>query len=201
MTRDKALSAAAIVAAGLAVLWLATDGLAAFTAEGARRLAVKRQPKPLPAVEFVDHNAKRFSFDDYRGRIVLVEFIYSRCGDICLVLGDSFERIRAALPPDTAPDRVQLLSISFDQTDGPDDLTSYAERFHADGHAWRIVRPVEAKDIATLLKTVGVTVIADGFGGFQHNAAVHLIDERGRLARIYGFSPPAAILERLWTWL
>ena len=201
MTRYKALSVAAIVAAGLAMLWLATDGLAAFTAEGARRLAVKRQPKPLPAVEFVDHNAKRFSFDDYRGRIVLVEFIYSRCGDICLVLGDSFERIRAALPPDTAPDRVQLLSISFDQTDELDDLTSYAERFHADGHAWRIVRPVEAKDIAILLKTFGVTVIADGFGGFQHNAAVHLIDRQGRLARIYGVFPPDTLLENLWTWL
>src|SRR6516165_5497530 len=33
-----------------AVLWEGTDGLRAFTAEGARRLSVTEQPRPVPAV-------------------------------------------------------------------------------------------------------------------------------------------------------
>ena len=43
---------------------------------------------------------------------------------------------------------------------------------------------MRAADLAAWLRTFGIVVIPDGYGGYEHNAALHLVDERGRLVRI-----------------
>lgn len=180
-----AAALAAVLLAGAAALWWGTDGLAAFTAEGARRLDVARSPRPLPAVALQDQAGATFAFADLAGKVVLLDFVYTRCPTICTVLGSEFERMREAIARAGLADRVALLTVSFDPAhDGPEELAEYAERFGGADRVWRFVRAPSAAETQALMHTAAVIAVPDGFGGFVHNAAIHVVDRRGRLVRI-----------------
>ena len=186
---------------GTAALWLGTDGFQAFTAEGARRLAVAEKPRSLPPVRLQDSSGVAFGLEDYDGKLLLVTFIYTRCPDICTVMADSFERIYQALPSRMLERDIALLSISFDpRHDSPAELASYAERYEAGDPAWRFARVADPMELKVLLDTFGIVVIPDEYGGFEHNAAIHLLDRRGRLTRIFDYDAPGVVLNELELW-
>jgi protein SCO1/2 len=191
-------AAIAVLLTGSAVLWQATDGLQALTTESARRLAVERAPRTLHDPLLQDQFGRGFRLSDYRGRRLLVQFIFTRCATLCLALGDDFARIAQALPPDRLGRDVSLVSISFDPAhDGVEQLADYAARFGADGEGWRMARIADAAELPRLLDDFGVVVIPDPDFGFQHNAAQHLVDPAGRLARIFDYGDPQAGLRAL----
>lgn len=181
-----------VLATGIAALSWATEGFRVITSEGARALVVERHPRPLPDTVFVDQDGEPFSLSDYRGKEVLVDFIYTRCPTICGVLGNDFKGFLERRKESGALAAPALLSISFDaENDTRESLKLYAQRFDAEAPRWRVARPVHRADLDALLHIFGVVVIADGLGGFVHNNAVYLVDARGRLARILG---PSAIM-------
>lgn len=187
------LAMLAVLFWGAVSLWAGTDGFQAFTAESARRLAIREHPRPLPDVLLQDADGRDFRLADYRGRRVLVEFIYTRCATLCTVLGSSFQQISRS---PAARDAV-LLSISFDPADTPGSLRDYAHRYGADGRYWRIAHVVDSEDLKILLRAAGIVVIPDGYGGFQHNAAIQLIDRQGRLAQAFDENAVGQVLEAL----
>lgn len=190
MTRS-VLAALAIMILGAGVLAWGTDGFNAFTDEGARRYAVSRNPRPVPDALLQDQLGRRFGLQELRGRLVAVEFIYVNCPTVCAALGQAFRRVRDALPAERLGRDVLLLSVSFDQRrDVPARLADYAQLHGADGETWRIVRVEDAVQLEALLKTFGIVVISDGFGGFEHNAALYLVDRAGRLVRIDDYDRP-----------
>jgi protein SCO1/2 len=179
------LASLAALTAGVVALGYATDGFRVVTAEGARRLAVAESPRPLPDVELEDQDGRRFRLDDYRGRPMLVGFFYSRCPTVCTQVSEAFYRLHTALPAagNHAP---VVISITFDPaTDTIQAIRDYGRAFGADGRAWRFARPRDARARDALLAAFGIVVILDEFGGFDHNAAIHVVDRQGRLARIY----------------
>lgn len=195
-----ALALVVVLASGIAALLTATDGLRVFTAEGARRLAVAEAPRPLPDVLLEDAQGEQFRLSALQGRLLAVDFIYTRCATFCVVLGGTMQRLQAVLDPSRLGRDIVLLSISFDPRDTPERLAQYAGRFGA-GEAWHLVRPVDPAQLPAVLQAFGITVIPDGFGGFEHNAAIHIVDRDGRLARIVDFDNPAAAATTLETLL
>lgn len=197
MTRS-VLAALGIVILGAGVLAWGTDGFNAFTDEGARRYAVSRNPRPVPDALLQDQLGRRFGLQELRGRLVAVEFIYVNCPTVCAALGQAFRRVRDALPAERLGRDVLLLSVSFDQRrDVPARLADYAQLHGADGETWRIVRVEDAVQLEALLKTFGIVVISDGFGGFEHNAALYLVDRAGRLVRIDDYDRPLDFAARV----
>ncbi len=192
--RRRSLATAVLVTLiGTGVLWWGTDGFNAFTAESARRYAVHTDPPAVPAVLLQDQDGRHFTLQDLHGRLVAVEFIYVNCPTVCVALGQAFQRLRDALPAERLGYDVVLLSISFDpRRDRPQRLADYARRYAADGMAWRVARVADEAELALLLQTFGIVVIPDGFGGFEHNAALHLVDRDGRLVRIDDYDRPLA---------
>lgn len=201
-TAGRSLAATALVTLlGLGVFWWGTDGLAAFTAESARRVEVLRSPRALPATVLEDQDGRSFSLQEYQGRLLAVEFIYTRCATVCRTLGLAFRQIRDRLPQDALGRDIVLLSISFDtQRDDPASLRAYGHNFGADGAHWRVARVRSQAELAPLLAAFGVVVIADGMGGFEHNAAIHLLGRDGKLAQIGDIDQPLAFAERIASW-
>ena len=134
-----------------AVLWEGTDGLRAFTAEGARRLSVTEQPWPVPAVRLIDMRGRELTFADEVGRSVVVEFMYTTCPTICVALGESFAKLRDQIRIAGLADRVRLISISFDLRDSPEALEDYAQAHGADGGLWITARPEDERALRALL--------------------------------------------------
>lgn len=199
--RSIAATALAVVL-GSGLLWWGTDGFEAVTAETARRQAVLRSPRALPAVVLEDQDGRQFGLEAYRGRLLAVEFIYTRCTNLCRSLGMAFRQIRDSMPADVLGREFALLSISFDpRHDDPASLRAYGGSFGADGVHWRLARVRDEAHLDVLLEAFGVVVIPDRLGGYEHNAAIHLIDRAGRLALISDIDAPIPFANRLTSWL
>lgn len=176
------LPATIVAFVGSFVLWTATDGFGAFTAEAARRLHVEREKIEVPKVVLTDFSGRQILLPD--GKVTLVEFIYTTCPTICQTAGEDFFRLRRRLEKSGLAEQVQMLSVSFDPVrDDNQSLASYAEFHGADGNIWTIARP-RTEALPSILRTFGVTVIRDELGGYQHNTAIHVLDRSGRLVAI-----------------
>ncbi|WP_350333660.1 SCO family protein [Coralliovum pocilloporae] len=184
---------AALALTGGGLFWQATDGLRAVTAEGARRIAIAEAPRSVPDVTLQAMDGHSIPLKPENGEIVLVEFIYTTCPDICQLAAIDFSTLRDRLEEQGLP--VRMLSVSFDpERDTPDALRHYGEAHGADGRRWTVARP-ETRDLQALLSTFEVTVIPDEWGGFQHNAAILLIDRTGRFAALYDIDAVAEVAE------
>ncbi|MDE2450401.1 MAG: SCO family protein [Gammaproteobacteria bacterium] len=186
-----ALASVVAAAVGIAGLAVATHGFTAFTTETARRVAVSRQPVPVPAVVLENQAGARFNLSALRGKWVIVDFVYTRCQDQCALLDANFARLETILAGPIMADRMRLLSISFDPgRDTPSELAAYLARFGGRSPGWQIARPVDTADLVRLERAFGITVIADDDGGYTHNSAILVVDPSERLVAILGWRDP-----------
>lgn len=206
MFRTALLSALLAVAAYVGSAWLTHD-FQVWTAEGARRLEVALHPISAPDVRIdgpgIGTGPQPLLLSQFLAdgqSVTLVDFVYTRCQTVCLALGSTFQQMQATLqeasPGDAAARRVKLLSISFDgQHDDPQVLKAYAARLSADPLLWPFVRVPDAKEAQRLLADFQVVVVPDGRGDFEHNAALLLIDQGGRLVRIFDYAEQQLALD------
>jgi protein SCO1 len=177
---------------GLALLggWSAsslTEGFQVWTAEGARRLAVIERPivAPHAALEgpgITGRDLREVLGD--AGHVTIASFVYTRC-TVCSALGSSFQQLQRTIATNPL-DGVQLLSISFDPNhDDAAQLQKYAQRWGTDPAHWRLATVPNGDDLQRLLRAFQVVVVPDGLGGFEHNAALLVIDQHARLVRIF----------------
>lgn len=93
---------------------------------------VPGEPKPgtaVPDFGLVDQDGKRIHLADYRGRTLLITFVYTRCPqpDQCTLMSNNFAAIDQALQKQPELyDKTHLLTISFDPDyDTPKVMRSY----------------------------------------------------------------------------
>jgi protein SCO1 len=111
---------------------------------------------PAPAFTLTDQLGRTVSNSDMQGRVVLANFIFTSCTDICPLLSVQMQQIQERLQAEgLLGTEVQLLSFTVDPTvDTPEVLRAYAERHKADPDAWRFLTGTEP---------VVKSVIIDGF--------------------------------------
>lgn len=178
---------AVVVATGFALAGI-TAGFSVFTKEQARRMLVLQTRPVLLSDTLVESQGKDFVLKrvvQESGKFWLVDFIYTRCNAVCRVQGTDFQRMQRAIKAQGLQDKVGLLSISFDPVhDRPEVLTRYAAHYGADPAVWRFATVKDAAGLPKLLAFFGITVIPDEWGGFQHNAALLLVNPEARLVRV-----------------
>jgi len=184
-------TALATLALALLGWWSAasiTQDFQVWTAEGARRLTLIEQPVTVPKVALAGPGLTGGDLHTWltgAGRATIVDFVYTRCPTVCTTLGSGFQQLQHALEKE-APDGVKLMSISFDPArDDASSLQRYAAQWQADPNRWAIATVPDADQLQRLLKAFQVVVIDDGRGGYEHNAALLVLDRRGRLVRIF----------------
>lgn len=181
-------------------LFTATDGLQTFTSEGARRLAIEQNPVTLPAVQLTDSGHRPFTLGDYKGKVVLVDFIFTSCTSICHVITASMRALHETLQAGALRDKVTLLTVSFDpKRDTPAVLAHYAESVEADTTSWRFATVHDDMQLQTLLDAFGIVVIPAPDDQFEHNGAIHWINPEGKLAKIHDYQAVENILKDLQT--
>jgi len=184
---------------GAGALYAGTMGFRVVSTEQGRRLDIAAAPRTLPPAALYAANGQRQpgtlarAFGD-DPRIAIVAFIYTTCNAVCSVLGSEFQQMQQALKDQGLQDRVRLVSISFDPRDTPDALAAYAKRMQADPASWQFVAMSDDAERAAVLERFGIVVLPAPLGEFQHNAAFHLVDRQGRLARVIDFAAPQQAL-------
>lgn len=114
----------------------------------------------FPDVPLVNQDGKtvRFYSDLVRGRVVVIDSIYSDCGAACPLMAERFAKVQAALGDRVGRD-VYLLSISVDPvTDTPEKLHAYARHVGAKP-GWQFLTGDKA-NVDTVLKKLGQYVDA-----------------------------------------
>jgi protein SCO1/2 len=196
--RRTALACAALVLLAYAAARGLTHDFQVWTAEGARRLAVALHPLPAPPIVMEGPAGPPRSLQQWLAAeraVTIVDFMYTRCTTLCVALGSAFQQMQAEIVRDESspptPGRVplRLLSISFDPAhDDAAALARYAARLQANPRVWRFARVAELRDARPLLAHYQVTVIPDGLGGYEHNAALLVLDAQGRLVRVFDYT-------------
>jgi protein SCO1 len=188
------LACTALAATALFCAASLTEGFDVWTAEGARRLRVANAPVAVPHAMLVGDQLNGLSLQEVLaqpGRVTIASFIYTRCTSVCLTLGSNLQQLQAVLGSD-----IKLLSISFDPAhDDAEQLRRHAALWRADARYWRMASVPDAAQLQRLLEAWQVVVIADGRGGWEHNAALLVIDQRGRLVRIFDDNDVAGALD------
>lgn len=187
-----------VLAAGLAAVLQATAGGTAFTTETLRRTVVAQEPVTVPDFAVIDAAGQvrgLHSLLAQDGRVVIVDFVYTRCTTLCLALGTVFQQLQAQIVQQGLQDRVGLLSISFDPLqDQPPALADYAARMRMQPAVWQLVSLRSEADRRRLLDSFGIMVVPAPLGEFEHNAALHIVNPQGRLVHILGLGEGAQAL-------
>jgi protein SCO1/2 len=155
----------------------------------------ERTPEPtvgsitLPAANL---DTSEFTFMAEPDQLLMVNFGYSSCPDICpTTLADT--RIAFNQLGDRA-DEVDFAFVSIDpDRDTAEVLTSYVEAFLTDGIA---IRTDDADELALAADAFGVTYFVgeneEGELEVAHTPNVFLVDDRGSIILTWPFGVPAA---------
>jgi len=133
------------------------------------------------SLELTDHTGKARRLEDFRGKVVVVFFGFTRCPDVCpTTLADAAQAMRQ-LGPDA--DRVQVLFVSVDpERDTQEALAKYVPAF--DARFLGLRGDLEATRRATkefkvyFEKRPGKT--PDDYS-VDHSAQSYVLDPQGRL--------------------
>lgn len=146
----------------------------------------------VPNFALVNQDGKTIHLNDYRGKVLLVTFIYTRCPlpDYCPRLNEDFRQIQTLLRE--KPDALQhaaFLSISFDpEHDTPAVLKHYASLYKQTQPAaspanWQFAVPA-AKDLPDLAYFFGL-VYQPKDAQIIHSLSTTLIAPDGKIEHFY----------------
>lgn len=178
----------AALLASAAGLYALTDGLTAWTLDQRRENRIAAGAMSVPALDVRDQQgrgARWFGADAPADQIYLVDFIYTRCMSVCRALGAEFAQLQARIAADGMSGRIGLRSLSFDPRDDVADLAGYGREHRARLPDWAVAAAVDPAALQALLRTAEIIAIPDGFGGFEHNGGLHVVDARGRILRTF----------------
>ncbi|MCS7163296.1 MAG: SCO family protein [Bacteroidia bacterium] len=118
------------------------------------------------------------------GKVVLLNFIYTRCPSVCPRLQAQLRAVLQALPPSPC---LVAVSISLDpERDTGSVWLAYQHSYAVPGHPWLFWRPSSQKWAFALAKTVfGLNATILSPGEILHADAILLLDSRGRLRGVY----------------
>jgi protein SCO1 len=146
----------------------------------------------IPDVRLLDQNGREVHFytDLIKGKVVVINFIFTSCAVVCPPLGANFGRVQNMLGERFGRD-VYLISVSTDpETDTPARLREWGARFGAKP-GWTLVTGEKAELDKVLLALTGDTTRKGA-----HSAVVLVgSDARGELTQAYGLAPPARLVK------
>lgn len=141
--------------------------------------------KPAPDFTLSDADGKVFRLADFRGKVVVLHFIYASCPDVCPLHADRIAEIQKMINQTPMKERVQFISISTDpEHDTSEILRGFGPAHGLDDVNWVFLTalPDQPKDITReLVETYGHKFMRTESGQMAHGVVTHVIDKEGRL--------------------
>lgn len=147
---------------------------------------------PVPAFSLVSHEGAPFGPEDVQGKVVVLDFIFTRCPDVCPLMTSQMVALQRALPerPFGGPE-LHLLSVSVDPThDTPPVLQAYAQKYGADTDHWTFLTGSQA-DVNAMSEGLAQALVTRPTDGAEvpditHSQRMLLLDPAGH---VRGFFP------------
>jgi protein SCO1 len=155
-------------------------------------LQIPQEGTPVPDFVFTNQDGQRVHLAQYKGKVVLLTFIYTRCPmpDFCPRMTNNFLEIEKSLKQDQAAyARTHLLSITFDpKFDTPKVLRHYALSTTSIPAAdlfshWELLAP-RPQDLDAIGHFFALSVWKEN-GQITHSLSTAIVDGNGKLYRWY----------------
>ncbi|MCZ6673036.1 MAG: SCO family protein, partial [Verrucomicrobia bacterium] len=144
---------------------------------------------PLPDFELLDEQGKPIQLSDYRGSVVALTFVFTRCPvpEYCPTMMRNFHEVDELLKADSqSPENYQLLTVSFDpEFDTPEVLKAYAEPFKQDSSNWDFLSSSSQASVKSLGEAVGLKFGKSKTAIYSHNLRTVVLDESGKITKIF----------------
>jgi len=162
----------------------------------------------------LDENGRRYDLAGLLGgRMTVLSFIYTRCGDICPTASLDMSMLQDMAAKDASlSQRLRLISMSFDPDyDTPEIMRDYAAEWRSRDKAapeWLFLTAPDRTALAPVLTSYNQTVDrnapsnSDG-PAFNHIFRAFLVDGHGRMRNIYSldFFDPKLVINDVRTLL
>lgn len=169
-------------------------------------VAAEAAPPPFPVIgksapdfTLTNQSGQTIRLSQFRGKLVLLNFIYTRCNDVCPITTAALVRVQKGLVERGwwASD-VLFVSVTTDpEWDTSAVLKTYAKRYRADGRGWHFLTGKPAV-VNAVLANYGIIVRKKGKGLQDHYLPTFVIDRRHVVLGAYGVNPdPSNVLSDL----
>jgi len=131
-----------------------------------------------PDFVLVNQDNQRFESSRLRGKVIVLNFIFTTCTDVCPIFTANLAALQRKLNERHATD-LFFVSITTDpEIDSAKVLKGYARRYSADLKNWAFLTGSEA-DLKPVWTAFGIRVINKGRGLVQHTSLTTVIDRGG----------------------
>jgi protein SCO1/2 len=135
---------------------------------------------PAPDFALISQDERPVTLTDYRGRVVVVTFIYTSCPDVCPLLTATLAQVQDDLG-NLFGTQIAFVSITVDpERDTTAVLKTYALDFGANLEGW-VFLTGEAGALKDVTARYGIAVRKLADGEIQHTLLTSLIDRSGQL--------------------
>jgi len=148
---------------------------------------------PAAAFRLTDLAGRPVNLADLRGQVVVLNFIYSRCTDVCPLHMNLIARLQSMVNTAHMADRVGFITIATDTEDAKTTrkiMATYAKTYRLDVRNWQFLYRADAAPADTtqrVAEAYGLKFTVAGAGVQMHGVVTHVIDQNGRLrARFHG---------------
>jgi protein SCO1 len=155
------------------------------------------QPVDQQAPDFAlqDASGHAVRLADLRGKVVVLNFIYTHCPDVCPLHTEFLVGVQSMINVTPMKERVEFVSITTDpKRDTPDVLREYGKAHGLDPVNWMFLTAAPDQPDDTTRKVAeayGLKFTPSDDGMQMHGIVTHVIDQDGRMrARFHGLKFP-----------
>ena len=139
----------------------------------------------VPSFSFVNQDAKNITNENYDGKVYIVEFFFTTCGDICPIMNRNMVKIQNEFYGNP---NLGIASFSIDPTyDTPEVLKEYATNYEITNPNWHLL--TGDKNEIFKLSNEGFKIYAgqslEDDRSFEHSGLFALIDQEGNIRSRY----------------
>lgn len=137
-------------------------------------------------IAMLNRDGKPVRLADYRGRPMLVSFMYTGCFEVCPTLTKNLQKAIEGLVSRVGADKFTVISIGFNQPfDSPQAMKAFAIQNGIRLPNWDFLSPAPAL-VPELTREFGFSYVQT-LAGFDHVNQITLVDSQGMIVRqIYG---------------
>jgi protein SCO1 len=138
-----------------------------------------------PPLALHDYLGRPVNIDSYKGKVLLVTFLYTHCPDVCPLIASNL-RVSQNLMPAAVRSKVQMITVSVDpKGDTPTAVASFLAHHQMTGRMLYLVG--SARELAAVWQAWGVGSEQDAEkpGLVNHSGLVYGITASGKRLTIY----------------
>ena len=156
------------------------------TTNGGFEGLVQKQRKPAPLLSLTDSLGHRVNIDSYRGKAVVVTFIYDHCPDVCPLIVGNLHTAQSQLGSEAS--KLQIIAVSVDpKGDTPKTVKAFLKAHQMTGRMEYLIgsRPQLERTWRAWGITSRSASTKNNPDAVEHSALIYGISGSGKVTTLY----------------